>query len=229
MDHRENQSAVSPAEDRAQSIGVFNKFNFDLASLAAGEQRYCLNGIHVTNDFTEVTNGHYLMRISTPQINPDELPYGPNQEKPYTGPINAIVSADAAKQIQKNIPKNGNLPILNNAFPGPNTKEDGSSIEFVTTDLETWNPVSVRPVGAKYPNCDAVWPKKQPNLVMGFNPDYMMKLCQQFKKNKVKVVKLSIYGIHEAMMFEGKNEDTEQDIKALLMPCKVADEKDLEG
>jgi len=58
-------------------------------------------------------------------------------------------------------------------------------------------------------------------LELGFNPDFMIKLCQQFKKNNVKIVKLSLNGSTSPMQLDGRNSDTDQKIMALLMPCKI--------
>ena len=91
-------------ESTPKQIGVINKFCLDLANLAS-DDRYYLNGIHFTSDFTEVTNGHYLVRITNPKIDPGDLPNGPNGSKVYTEQIETIIPAETAKQIQKNIPK----------------------------------------------------------------------------------------------------------------------------
>lgn len=201
-------------------IGVLNKFSLDLVILAEKENRYYLNGLHVTSEFTEVTNGHYVMRISNVKVDPNDYPVGPNGETLYTKPIDIIVPTEVVKRLQKNIPTKVHIPILQNAIPGGNTKEDMSSVEFVMFDLTVWSPIIFKPENAKYPNTDAVMPEKQAELEIGFNPDYMIKICQQFKKNGVGCVKLSLYGAESAMQLEGKNMDTNQEIKAVLMPKK---------
>ena len=209
--------------EKTKRVGVLNKFSLDLAALVDKEKGRYLNGIHVTSEFTEVTNGSYAMRIDNVKIDPDDYPNGPNGEKIYTEEIDAMISDDVAKRIQKSIPgiRSASLPILQNAVPGQNIKKDGTNMELITYDLEVWNPINFRPIEERYPNIDAVFPKDKSEMELGFNPDFMIRLCQQFKKNGVKVVKLSLYNANCAMQLEGKNSDTDQEIKALLMPCKV--------
>jgi len=205
-------------KEEVQQIGVLNKFSLDLILLADNKSYHYLDGLHVTSEFTEVTNGHYAMRISNAKIHSDDYPLGPNGEKIYTKPIDILISTDVVKKLQKGIPTKMSIPILQNAVPGSNTKDDGSTVEFIMFDLVAWSPVIFRPADQKYPDIDKVIPEGQPEMEIGFDPDYMIKICQQFKKNDVRTVKLSLYGAEKSMKMEGRNSDTDQDLLVILMP-----------
>lgn len=214
---------------------LYNKHNFQIASLSPGDQRYYLDGIFVTPDYTEVTNGHYLVRVTRPEgLKVEDLPVIPDHKvKRFTKKErdekedHFILPAAAAKEIEKAIPgKNGTMPILSNAWITNKTK--GDQVEFITTDLETARPFLARKVEGKWPKTEAIWPTEDPGLTIGFNPDYMIKICQQFKKMDIRFVKLDLYGLTKSMQLSGKNLDKGQEIKAVLMPCKIDGEKDFE-
>lgn len=206
-------------EDVVQ-VGVLNKFSLDLVMLVGRDHQ--ISGIHVTSDFTEVTNGHYALRITNVKIHADDYPAGPDGGAVYTEPIDIVIPENVAKRIQKNLPIGmTTIPILQSAVPGKNTKKDGTNVEFITYDLEIWSPLNFKPVDMRYPNLDRVLPTEHPEMIIGFDPDYMIKLCQQFKKNGVTTVKFSLYGADKVMQLEGKNMDTSQELTALLMPKKV--------
>ncbi len=209
---------------------IYNRNNFAIAVLAPGAERHYLDGIHITPEFTEVTNGHYLVRVSRPEgLEVADLPavHEIMTGKKKGQKIDFILPASAAKEIEKAIPKNGTIPILRNAWLGDNTNEE--YIEFISTDLETHRPIKARKIEAKYPNTEAVLPKTPPNMSIGFNPDLMIKLCQQFKKMKINAVKLDLRGITEAMALSGQCPETLQKIEALLMPIKIDDAKEYQG
>ena len=52
---------------------VFNKNNFTINTLAPGQSNYAKSNLHITHDFTEVTNGHYIIRVYSKDQN-DDLP-----------------------------------------------------------------------------------------------------------------------------------------------------------
>ncbi len=196
---------------------VFNKNNFMIHSL--GDDRYGYSNIHVTNDFTEVTNGHYLIRVYSKKKDREDLP-ATDKLKPLKGKVDVIIPVDSAKEIERAIPKNQHPVILNHAWFGQNTDKD--TVEFICTDLNTWKPIVARKIEENYPRTEAIisnMSEDKPQTEIRFSAEYMMKLCQQFKKAEIRGVKMSIYGNDKAMKLEGKNSG-EQKILAVLMPMK---------
>ena len=212
-------------EERKETNGkvkVFNRGNFSIAALAGKEESWGdspQSKLHITPEFTEVTNGHYLLQVSRPEVEKEEIPNGRDGESPIDEPVTMLMSRDRALQIEKAIPKNGNHPILNNAWP---VNQTDNSVSFLTTDLQKEDVIKAEKEDGRYPATDIIWPKDNPVIEIGFNPDYMIKLCQQFKKNssaREPRVKLTIYGDKTAMKLEAAETETEQEVKALLMPC----------
>jgi len=203
---------------------IYNRNNFSIASLCEGEQRYYLNGIHFTPKHSEVTNGYYLMRVSTPFSGKEledalnDLPkvegYEPKKEN-GSGEECFTFPAEACVVVERSIPKEKWAKVLNNAWITENTTKEEA--EFVTHNLTTTKPVKARKIEGKWANTDAVMPEDKPEMTLGFNPEYMQKICQVFKKMKLRQVRLDIYGEKKAMRMIGKTEEG-QEVIVLLMP-----------
>jgi len=198
---------------------VFNKNNFMIHSLVPREYKYGL-GIHITNDFTEATNGHYLIRVYCRDEEKDNLPETENL-KPSEEKIDALISADSAREIERAIPKGLSTEALNSAWIGKNTNEN--RVEFICTDLETWRPIIARKMEGKFARTESVMNiMKEPIIKIGLNVEYVERLCQQFKKAGIRTIEVSVYGKEDAVKLEGKSADEkEQKVVALLMPIKL--------
>lgn len=209
-------------KEKEKSLNVFNKHNFAIHALCDKSRmhrglREGL-GIRITSNFTEVTNGHYLFRIPTPDVNKDDLPMC--NEILVEKKVNFVITSEAAQDIEKNIPKSF-MPILENAWLVES--EDKETVSFVMTNLDAKKKISSRPLNVCFPDTDSVWPKGPAVVEIDFDLDYMIKLCQQFAKSdnrQVKILRLKIYGASSAMVLESTKDD-EQKPKALLMPCKT--------
>jgi len=203
---------------------IYNKHNFSIHSLCDKDRDYL--GVHVTPEFTEVTNGHYLFRVSTPEIDMDDVPEAPNHPRISPEMISKednicdfVIHKDSGKAIENMIPnRHSYLPVLSNTWLGANTNKE--QVEFISTDLEIANSKIIRKAEGKYCNTDKIWSDKEIKVSLGFNPDLMLKLCQQLKKMDIKYVKMDIRDENEAIELTGKSIETGQDIRALLMPKK---------
>jgi len=200
---------------------IYNKNNFSIHALCDKDRDYL--GVHVTPKFTEVTNGHYLLRVSTPEIDMDDLPEAPNhpriavQTNAEEEACNFVIHKDSGKAIESMIPKHS-FPALNSAWIGANTNKE--QVEFISTDLEITNSKIIRKLEAKYCDTDRIWPDKEIKASLGFDPDLMLKLCQQLKKMDIRHIQMSIRDENTAIELTGKNNETGQDIRALLMSKK---------
>lgn len=204
---------------------MYNKTNFRIASLAPGDERYYLNGIHITEDFTEVTNGHYLMRVAS--VKKGEHNELPEREglKPAKGEINCTIGAKVSKEIEKAIPvrrKVNTLPILQHSWIVQNGAGNGQ-VKFMTTDLEQDQIITADKIDGQYPRTDKVLDtikKEKVVTEISFSAEYMMKLCEQFKEAEIKKITLTIHGETKAMELKGENVNEQQKIVALLMPMR---------
>lgn len=204
---------------------IYNRNNFSIASLCPGDEgRYYINGIHFTPEHTEVTNGHYLARVSVPFTGKalkealNDLPKVEHYEPKNNGKEEFTFPAKECIEVERTIPKERHLRQLNNAWITKNTTEEEA--EFVTYDMNTTRPVKARKVEGRWPNTDMIMPKDTPEMTIGFNPEYMLKICQVFKKMKLNAIRLDLYGDKKAMRMVGKTEDG-QEVIVLLMPMKI--------
>ena len=213
---------------------IYNKNNFSIASLCPGEWgRYYLDGVHVTPGHTEVTNGHYLVRVSVPfkgkalKETLKDLPKVENHEPKNNGEERFVFPAKDAQAVANSIPNERNLKVLNNTWITENTTKEEA--EFVTYDMSTTKPIKARKIEGKWANSDAILDNLgEPEMTLGFNAEYMLKICQVFKKMKLQAIRLDIYGEKKAMRMAGKTEEG-QEVIVLLMPMvtdiKLASEK----
>ena len=54
-------------------ITVFNKASLDIAKLCKTNGRY-YQGLHITNDYTETTDGHIAIRVEAVKQESDDMP-----------------------------------------------------------------------------------------------------------------------------------------------------------
>jgi len=207
---------------------LYNKHNFAIHTLAPDENRYYLSGIHVTQKHTEVTNGHFVFRLTALESDAADLPaQGPNLV-PLESGVDASISAKSAKKVMGAIPSkpgaSGVMPFKTWTWLGKNTT--GERVEFLSTDLETWLPVNARRIDGKYPNIEAVLKstKDKPlKTKISFDAEYMAKLCAMLTKTGFKNVKMETRGPADAIHITGKN-DCGQEATVLLMPMQEASE-----
>lgn len=203
---------------------IYNRNNFSIASLCAEKERYYLHGIHFTPEHTEVTNGHYLVRVSAPFSGKDletalnDLPKVEGYEPKENGEECFTFPATTCVEVERSIPKERVLTQLNHAWITKNTTKE--EVEFVTYDMNTTKPIKAKKIEGRWPNSDMIMPKDEPEMTLGFNPDYMLKICNVFKKMKLKEIRLDLFGDKKAMRMTGKTEEG-QEVVVLLMPMKL--------
>lgn len=125
------------------------------------------SNLAVSADCTEVTNGHYLIRVEGARPDADDYPVPGEAIEPPHG--RTLLSKDAALAIAKTIPKRTRTPILGHAIVGKDavatagnldgwtrrSAEDGAT--FPSTDLMVAS-VDARPVTVTL-SLDAVYLK----------------------------------------------------------------------
>ena len=201
-------------------VTVLNKHNLAIHKLAPKERVYYLNGIHVTDDFTEVTNGHYLVRVSTLREDMDEILNSHYGQPPTIKPVETVIKAEDAKDIERSLPKEKGLPAVD---------EKAWFLEQTAEKIELgafkkgW---TVEPMEGKFANTNSVWPKDTPEIELAFDAGYMETLCgfirKAFKSNyNDPKVTLKLYGAEKPIEMKAENSDTGQTIEVLLMPVRM--------
>lgn len=224
--------------ENQDQINAYNKNNFILAKLDT--DRYH-DSIHVTPDFTEITNGHYLVRCNSLKLDSENYPipgirehFRPDQvttlEKNGDGKTAYLISKDQALELQKNIRKNDDfenqimIACQNGKYPDIVRKNSRGK-----QAAETF--------GETYPDSEAIMEaqeKREYDMTFHVNPEYLEKLARVFREAGCRNVKISADSkdMSAPVKFEGTAkteykwgdihlEDQDQSIVALLMKMKV--------
>jgi DNA polymerase III sliding clamp (beta) subunit (PCNA family) len=203
---------------------LLNKLNFLVAPFASKEDsRYTLKAVHVTPEYTEATDGHRLVRITTPKDSASEFPRVPGFT-PNGSPKSFLLPVDAAKTIQKAVPKT-HIPVVNHAAI-TGTGDENKPVAIAVTDLDNPQVFQPRPVTGQYPNTDIVIPKDDAAAVFQFTvrADYLAELCKAIQdfagdgKYRPGIATLTFYGPSKAVRLDARNENTDQNLIAILMP-----------
>lgn len=205
---------------------MLNKHNLSIRRFAPKEEsRWTLQGIQITPQYTVVTNGHYLVKVTTPKVKVEDYPLNARETlegfKPSVDFKPFILPTDAAKEIEKAIPKHKLIPILNHAaIDGPRTDGNGSAT-ITTTDLENTRVFTPHKIEGQFPNWEMVVPKDEPKVTFAVDASYLAKIADaaaKFSSHSNKRVKITIYGENTAIRFDVENH--EQEMMALLMPVR---------
>lgn len=224
--------------ENQDQINAYNKNNFILAKLDT--DRYH-DSIHITPDFTEVTNGAYLVRCDSLRFTSENYPiplikshFQPDQVTKLNengdGKPAYLISKDQALELQKNIRKNDDfenqimIACKNGKCPDI-VRKNGRGKQAAETFKET------------YVNSEAVMSeqeKREYDMTFHVNPEYLEKLAKVFREAGCRNVKISADSkdMYAPVKFEGTAriefkshydlKDQDQSIVALLMKMKVA-------
>ncbi len=179
--------------------------------------RYMTAAVAVTPKYSEITNGHFLVRQYA-----DRLPIAdyPDKGRPEgldtdPGPAPILIPMAVAKAAAAALPKKSTLPILTTALVG---RQNGSTV-VESTDLDSWNVKKIESVAGAWPDTEKVIPNGSTvaTETIGFNPDYLMRIGKLFKDRGVKAVKMELYGPGMAVKMTGAIPDGGR-LEAVLMP-----------
>ena len=205
---------------------MLNKHNLAIHQFC-DKDKFSYQYIHVTPHETVATNGSYLVRVSTPKLDPANFPLVDGVKpsaifKPFNLPV------DAARTIEKAIPKKCTLPILSNVMiDGEATdahpdKDLPDCAVMAVSDLE--NPQVFRPRkdDGKFPNWQTVVPKRE-DAKAAFSVDarLLARLAQfvaKFSGDRASEVKIRFYGDDKGIRLDARNGDTGQEFVGVLMP-----------
>lgn len=149
----------------------------DITAFASTDQsRYVLNGVHFNAEKKrlEATNGAILITI--PVVESEEFP--PVKGASEALPTSNIIPTAPFKRALANIPKRSSLPILENALLDSNAK-----ITLTTTDLDTEQSVTAKPVEGKFPDVDKVVPDTTGWQAIQLSGEYLSIIADYAKKH----------------------------------------------
>ena len=180
--------------------------------------RYTLAAVAIGPKYSEITNGHFLIREYADRLPIEDYPAGaPEALEPANGGAPILVRADAAREAAKQIPRKPSIPILTSALVG----QQNGSVVVQSTDLESWNVKKANAIEGEWPKTDGVFPQGEPAATAGFNPEYFERLAKVFRERGVKAVKLEVYGDGKPAKFSGAMADGGR-LEAILMPMRLS-------
>lgn len=177
------------------------------------ERQHVSRGVHVTPEFTEVTNGHILVRLPKPDADPNDYPKIEGTEP--DSPDDVILPAEALKGWK--IPKANSLPIL--AYLRM-TSHNGT-VDLASTDLEIARVNRVQPLEGVFPNTNNVIPRDR-KPAFAFSPKELKLIVSWAIKHGVKSLTFhpAEHPDTEAMLITGRLEDG-REATIVLMPIRL--------
>ena len=195
-----------------------------LVNIAAKEKfRYDLNRIHVTEEYTEATDGHCLMRVKKDEMDPTDYPLAGIPGHEFKDDIDIQIPIDSIKNLKN--PAESRLPILKFACVSTNDKE----VYVSTTNLQTVNSVTIPETiqEGKYPDTNQVIPKfKSDAIKFGLDARLIGKVFDYANKHGNKRFVGMTFTIPKdydgvsAIQIEFKTWSG-QEVLAIVMPCRI--------
>jgi DNA polymerase III sliding clamp (beta) subunit (PCNA family) len=197
---------------------LINKHNISavLPAISNEESRYTMRAIHITEQFTEATDGHRAIRVSNPaDADPKDFPCVPGFTP--NGFKEGLLSLDAAKQLVKAFPKRcGHMPILNHA--AVTTHDD--KLQLAVTDLDNPQVFNPRPITGNFPDVQRVVDDakaKCTTFEITLGPEYLADMALAAHKFGATTITLKFADATSAVLMEAENPDHQQ-WTGVLMP-----------
>ena len=210
---------------------MLNKHNLSIHQFVSKDSgRYTLQGILVTPKETVATNGHVMAIVTTPGTKEENFPTIPGVElsakfEPFILPV------AAAKTIERAIPKNQTLPILEHVvIDGKATDalpEDGgvnNSAVLAVNDLENPQVFHPRKLEGKFPDWQAQVPeRKKAKFTIALDASLLAKLASyaaKFTDSRSNEVHIRFYADDKAIRLDARRDDG-QEFTGVLMPLRI--------
>ena len=186
------------------------------------ESRYTLNHIKITANEAQATNGHIALRVQTNGLEnaafPSQVP-GLTAIKPVDKDVEEIrLSKQTADKLFKALPKNGLLPVLQNAYIG----QDDDKPVIAVTDLDSCQIFRTEEVTGKFPDLDALKKSEEPKARVCLDAYYLNEMCKVLRdfhslKQGDCPILFELWEKGDCIVMSARN-DTGQKLKAYLMP-----------
>ncbi len=186
------------------------------------ESRYTLNHIKITANEAQATNGHIALRVQTNGLEnaafPSQVP-GLTAIKPVAEDVEEIrLSKLTADKLFKALPKNGLLPVLQNAYIG----QDDDKPVIAVTDLDSSQIFRTEEVTGQFPDLDALKKEEEPKARVCLDAFYLNEMCKVLRdfhslKQGDCPILFELWEKGDCIVMSARN-DTGQKLKAYLMP-----------
>ena len=199
---------------------LVNKVNLEIERFASKDSTRPLQGVQVTGEYTEATDGKKLVRVSLPCHEAADFPHIEGVDP--AAAASGILPKDVAKATAKRLPKRNAIPIIQNAAV---STDDKGAFQVATTDLSAPSVTSSRPIDGTWPNTDQILKQPEPSLVIGFNGVLLAEVLKWMGTNASglnNMVKLSFTTADSPVKLSAVTKDG-QEITGLVMPLRLKD------
>lgn len=189
----------------------------DFASKDAS--RYIINSVHYNSakQLVEATDGRVVIRV--PVTVSDEFP--PVKGQVENPPVDCIIPIAPFKKGLGNAKATKHLPIL-----GYSRIDANGKVTLTTTDLDTEQAVTCKPIEGNYPNIDQVMPAKEPTLTIAIGAAVLSKIADYAAKHSTDGDKTIVFQFSDKLSVFGFSinvEDVNGKAKATgaAMPIRI--------
>ncbi|MCL6578016.1 MAG: hypothetical protein K6T73_01335 [Candidatus Bathyarchaeota archaeon] len=200
---------------------LLNQYSLNLVTFARSDENLShLDGIHVINEYTEATDGYILVRLTNPNLDPNEFPETPGYG--FEEKINYILPKDDLKNVKP--VKKSSYSILSHVC----LSHENGMVLLSTTDLSSMQTVKVRPTDAQYPETENVIDNsiEDPNdkswIKFSLDAHLLKKLCDYVSKTSKNLAPITFWvkDGESALQFKFRISETAQEGRGIIMPCR---------
>lgn len=160
---------------------VFLDAACNIAAFASTEpSRYVINGIHITRDYAEATDGRMLIRVPLPAVDVESFP-PTSAPTEFTGnQILPVKPLQEALRSAKEAGRAASLPICSmiRISSSPAAGEKPGKLHLTTNDLENERTIAAKPIDGDYPNVDQVIPTADPTFSITLSADLLIEIAK---------------------------------------------------
>ena len=208
-------------------MNFYNKYNFLINEFTSDDtNKPEITGVYITHSCTVATDSYVLIEVESVKGNSKDFPQT-KDKKIQTDWQSFILPAEKAKDALKLFKKpNRIMPILDNAVVLKRKKEE---TEMGTTDLETFNVITSKIIQGRYPNYRTIVneiEKDKGYKSIYANANFLKKIAVFLNKfcDGIKEVEIQFPDDPDKpIVFHGKNGETKQNAKIILMPMRHID------
>lgn len=185
--------------------------------------RYYLNGIHLSDNKIESTNGHVMYRCEASEASMD-CGFIDGLEKQYP---DLIIQEEGAKPT-KAVHKKSAWVVIE-----VDQESNSAVIRYIASNGSTLAMQSANIIDGKYPDSDKVFSKKETDkkteceFEVGFNAEYLKKVTDAFSGRKMPTaIKTTVNNSHDCVFFETADKINHASIgkeMIAVMPARLED------
>lgn len=200
-----------------------NKANFLVRGLVPKKDKFRYGSvIHVSDEGTAVTNGHYLVIVGPPeQLPPGDLPtdkeHAPFRKKKFATLITTELAEDIVRQLDRQ--KGGAMMFRNIVWLGKRSCE--KAVEFIGHSGDSFKRFTETKPESTFPKFKEIVKgvRRKPRARYAVNVKYLKQIADLFDKAGIETMKVSVFAEDKALKMEGSLGD--QSVLAILMPLKA--------